>query len=282
MKTRRDFIRTSVFAAGALAVNSHLGWAGEAKSKLKKFGFISGIVQKEMQADWMGTMKKAAEFGFTEIEGGTNYASSPKEFIKVCNDLGFTPIAGSIDFKIEENELQKAFDKINECKQEYVIVYWPWYTGGPFQLDDCKKSVERLNFLGPKAKAAGLKLLWHNHDKEFLEMENGFPFDYIMQNTDPETVNCEMDIYWVKKGGGDPLKMLKKYQGRIPILHVKDMASGPKQDFICPGSGIIDFAPLFKEAQKQHIEHYIVERDGEPDGLGCLQSSAEYLKNLKF
>ena len=60
------------------------------------------------------------------------------------------------------------------------------------------------------------------------------------------------------------------------------MAPGDEQDFICPGSGIIDFAPIFKEAQKQGIEHYIVERDNEPDGLGCLKSSAEYLKNLRF
>jgi sugar phosphate isomerase/epimerase len=282
MKSRRNFIKTSFLAAGALTLNPHFSWAGEGKSKLKKFGFISGIAQKELEADWIGTMKKAAEFGFTEIEGGANYASSSKEFLKVCNDLGFTPIAGSIDFKANDDELKKSFDKINELNQEYVITYWPWFTGIPFKLDACKKTVERLNELGPKAKAAGLKLLWHNHDNEFKEMEEGMPFDFIMQNTDAETVNCEMDIYWVKKGGGDPLKMLKKYKGRIPILHVKDMAPGPEQDFICPGSGIIDFAPLFKEAKKQNIEHYIVERDGEPDGLGCLQSSAGYLKNLKF
>ena len=74
----------------------------------------------------------------------------------------------------------------------------------------------------------------------------------------------------------------KKYKGRIPILHIKDMAEGSEQDFICPGSGIIDFAPIFKEAKKQGIEHYIVERDNEPDGIGCLKSSGEYLRNLGF
>jgi sugar phosphate isomerase/epimerase len=91
-----------------------------------------------------------------------------------------------------------------------------------------------------------------------------------------------MDIYWVKKGGGDPLEMLKKYSGRIKMLHVKDMAEGPEQDFICPGSGIIDFAPIFKEAKKQGVKHYIVERDKEPNGIWCLESSGEFLRNLKF
>ena len=280
MTTRRNFIKTGAIAAGSIAVNPLFSIAAEGKSKLENFGFISGIAQEAMKNDWIGTMKKAAEFGFTEIEGGTNYAQSPQEFLKVCKDLGFTPVAGSIDFKANDEDLKKSFDKINQFEQEYVITYWPWYGGAPFSLDDCKKSVERLNELGQKAKVHGLKLLWHNHDKEFVEMEEELPFDYLMKNTDPATVNCEMDIYWVKKGGGDPLKTLKKYKGRIPILHVKDMA--PDSDFICPGSGIIDFGSIFKEAKKQGIKHYIVERDNEPDGIGCLKSSGEYLRNLRF
>ena len=283
MNTRRDFIKNSVFAtAGILSASPFLSIASEGTSRLKKYGFISGIAGEALKADWKGTLKKATEFGFSEIEGGSNFAGSPREFLAVCKEYGIKPIAGSIDFKASEDDLKKSFEKINELNQEYVITYWPWYTGTPFKLDACKRSVERLNELGPKAKAAGLKLLWHNHDNEFVEMEEGLPFDYLMQNTDPKLVQCEMDIYWVKKGGGDPLEMLKKYAGRIPILHVKDMAPGPEQDFICPGSGIIDFAPIFKEANKQGIEHYIVERDNEPDGIGCLKSSGEYLKNIRF
>jgi sugar phosphate isomerase/epimerase len=278
--TRRKFIKTTALATGAISAIPFVSMAGEGKTKLKKFGFISGIVQEAMKADWIDTLKKAAGFGFSEIEGGTNYAKSPQEFLQVCKDFGFTPIAGSIDFKASDDELKKSFDKINQFEQEYVITYWPWYGGAPFSLEDCKKSVDRLNELGPKAKANGLKLLWHNHDNEFREMEEGLPFDYLMKHTDPETVNCEMDIYWVKKGGGDPLKTLKKYKGRIPILHIKDMA--PDRDFICPGSGIIDFATIFREAVKQGIEHYIVERDNEPDGIGCLRSSGKYLKNITF
>ncbi len=281
MSSRRSFIKSGVLTtAGLCAVNPLVSIAGEGGSKLKNFGFISGIAGDAMKADWKGTLDKAAAFGFTEIEGGSSYASSPKEFVNYCKKIGIKPIAGGIDFKAKDDELNKSLDQINELGEKYAVVYWPWYVGGPFTLKDCKKSVEMLNELGPKVKAKGLQLLWHNHDKEFTTMEEGLPFDYLMQNTDPKTVNCEMDIYWVKKGGGDPLEMLKKYNGRIKILHVKDMA--PDEDFICPGSGIIDFKPIFEEAQKQGIKHYIVERDNEPDGIGCLESSGEFLKNLRF
>jgi sugar phosphate isomerase/epimerase len=280
MNTRRNFIKTSVAGAGMLALNPLNLMASAGNAKLKKFGFISGIANDAMKADWKGTLKKAVDFGFSEVEGGSGHAGSPQEFLSYCKEIGIKPIAGSVDFGATNDDLKKSFDEISALEQEFVIEYWPWYGDVPFNLDDCKKSAERLNEVGALAKKHGLKFLWHNHDNEFREMEKGLPFDYLMENTDPDFVNCEMDIYWVKKGGGNSLEMLKKYAGRIPILHVKDMA--PDGDFICPGRGIIDFGPIFKEAQKQGIEHYIVERDNEPDGIGCLKSSAEYLKNLRF
>ncbi|MFW5822819.1 MAG: sugar phosphate isomerase/epimerase family protein [Tangfeifania sp.] len=280
MNNRRNFIKTSLAGAGAMAVNPLNLLAAEGSAKLKKFGFITGIAKDAMEADWKATLKQAVEFGFSEVEGGSGHASSPQEFLNYCKEIGLKPIAGSVDFGATNEELKESFDQINELEQEFVIEYWPWYGGAPFKLEDCKISAERLNEVGALAKKHGLKFLWHNHDNEFIEMEKGLPFDYLMENTDPEIVNCELDIYWVKKGDADPLGVLKKYDGRIPILHVKDMA--PDGDFICPGRGIIDFAPIFKEAKKQDIEHYIVERDNEPDGIGCLKSSAEYLKNLRF
>ncbi len=283
MNSRRNFIRTSTLAAaGILSLNPLTSLAAEGKNRIKKFGFISGIANDAMKADWRSTLKKAVEFGFTELEGGSNYANSPQEFVSYCKEIGIKPIASGSDLTQMMKEPQKLFDQQNELGMEYIVCYWPWLGGGPFMLDDCKKSADLLNEIGAKAKQSGLKFLWHNHDNEFHVMEDGIPFDYLMKNTDPKLVNCEMDIYWVKKGGGNPLAMLKKYKGRFPILHVKDMAAGPEQDFMCPGSGTIDFAPIFKEAKKQGIEHYIVERDNDPDGMGCLQSSAEFLKNLRF
>jgi sugar phosphate isomerase/epimerase len=103
-----------------------------------------------------------------------------------------------------------------------------------------------------------------------------------MKNTDPKTVKTELDLYWVLKGGGDPVECLKKYPGRYKILHVKDMDNTPEKSFACPGSGIIDFRPIFREAWGQGVRHYIVERDNELNGIECLRGSAEYLKNLKF
>lgn len=282
METRRMFIYKTAISAAAIFALPSLLKASTTKGTLKKFGFISGIVGKELQADWQGTLRKAAEYGFSEIEIGRHLGNSPAEFLAFCNSIGIMPVAGGVAFTEKQEELESKLQPLLDLKLSYAVVYWPWLTGGPFGIDDCKKSAEILNKMGETCQKHGLKLCWHNHDKEFIPMEEGLPFDYLMQYTIPELVFCEMDIYWVRKGGADPYTMLKRYPGRIKILHVKDMAPGPDMDFACPGQGIIQFGPLFREAQNQGIEHYFVERDNVTNGLECLRTSGVYLKNLSF
>jgi len=286
LQSRRTFI--SRFAAAATAsmgtpvfLNSLLA-SCSGQNRLKKFGYISGIIGKELEGDWKSVLKTTVGFGFTEIETGDYLGDSATGFLKYCREIGLTPVAGGIDFNSDAGQTAKRLDALNELGLKYAVTYWPWLTGGPFTPDDCRKSADMLNSLGSLCRQAGITLCWHNHNKEFIPMEGELPFDFLMVHTDPDLVKCEMDIYWAKKGGTDPLTLLRKYPGRITILHVKDMAPGPEQDFECPGSGIIDFPSLFREAQLQGIAHYMVERDNVPDGMACLQSSGTYLKNLRW
>ncbi len=281
MITRRKFISSTTLAAtAAMLTIDAFGLQG--KKKLKNFGYITGIIGKELKGDWKAVLKQSASYGFTEIETGNFMGESADSFLAYLKSIGLSLPVGGFEFRASEEDLKKSMTLLKSLKVKYAVVYWPWYTGGPFTLEDCKKSAERLNYLGKVCKDNGLILCWHNHNKEFTPMEVGLPFDYLMTNTDKNLVFCELDLYWVKKGGADPLEVMKKYSGRFPVLHVKDMAPGDAQDFECPGSGIIDFPSLFKEADKQGIKHYFVERDNVPDGLACLKSSGEYLKNLTF
>ena len=266
---------------GVLSDPLSMTMAAGSKSKLKKFGFI-GFLREEMEIDWKGTLKKVVELGYSEWQTGTMYGASPREFLNYCKEIGIKPVSGTAQMKQLMQEPQRYFDQCNELNYKYLMIGMPWLTGHPFMLEDCKRSAEMLNELGAKAKANEVILMWHNHDLEFIPMEEGLPFDYLMDHTEPSLVTCTLDIFWVQKGWADPLKVLKKYAGRIPMLHVKDITRWPSRDFACPGSGIIDFGPIFAEAEKQGIEHYIVERDNCTDPWGCLTSSAEYLKNLEF
>lgn len=281
MITRRKFISTTAIAASAAMLPMNLFNLQE-KKKIKNFGFISGIIGIELKGDWKAVFKQAASYGFTEIETGNFMGESADSFLSYLNSIGLSLPVGGFEFKASGDELKKSMNLLKSLKIKYAVVYWPWYTGGPFTLEECKKSVDWLNYLGKVCRENGLVLCWHNHDKEFTPMENGLPFDYLMNNTDSNLVFCELDLYWAKKGGADPLEVMKKYAGRFPVLHVKDMAPGDAQNFECPGSGIIDFPSLFKEADRQDIRHYMVERDNVPDGMACLMTASDYLKKVEF
>lgn len=279
--SRRAFTRRLTAGVASLAALPVLG--GPVVRRLDRFGFIAGIVNKELKQDWQGTLKKAVDYGFSEIETGSFYGDSASDFLRFCDQIGLTVIGGGgLSLSVNPDKIGPKLDSLNALNVRYAVAYWPWLVGGPFSLADCQRSAELLNMLGEQCKQRGLTLCWHNHDKEFIPMEAGLPFDYLMAHTESDLVKCEMDLYWVTKGGADPLAMLRKYSGRYTILHVKDMAPGPEQDFACPGSGIIDFKPLFAEAYKQGIRHFMVERDNVVDGLACLQTSGEYLRRLRF
>jgi len=281
MITRRKFISASSAIIAAAAYSPSL-FSLSSEKKLKKFGFISGIIEKELEGDWKAVLKQAASFGYTEIETGNYLGRSAEEYLAFLKEIYLRPVAGYINFTDPDNKVLESIDLTKKLEMKIAVTYWPWYTGGPFSEDDCKKSTDRLNYLGKLCNENGLEFCWHNHDKEFIPMESGLPFDFLMNNTDPDLVKCELDIYWVTKGGADPLLLLRKYKGRYIILHIKDMAPGNTKDFECPGNGIIDFSSIFREADSQGIKHFMVERDNVPDGIACLKSAAEYLKKLTY
>ncbi len=280
---RRNFIRqTAITTAGVMGSASLL--ANVAKRKLPAIGFISGIVSNFLKDDWKGTLTSLASMGYTEMEGGWNLGQSPQEMLSFCKSTGIRPFAGGLGLTQLLDGTEKHIETALNCENEFLVCYWPWIGGADnITAAQCRKSADTLNELGEMCKKAGLKFCWHNHDKEFLkDTGEGLPFDLLMKWTDPSLVSVELDIYWTEKGGSDSLSMLKKYPGRYTILHVKDMDNATNRSFACPGEGIIDFAPILSEAMNQGILHYIVERDGETDGINCLKNSANYLHGIKL
>ena len=285
MLNRRKFLQTITAGTAAVILPGTLGACNATQTRsLENIGFISGIIGRELrEGDWKEVLSRTAEMGYTEIETGNYLGESARSFLNFCQEIGLTPIAGGGSFSRDMDEVNRALDRLKSLELQYAVMYWPWFTGAPLSLDNCKESAEVLNMIGEVCHERGLILCWHNHDLEFHATPEGvIPFDYLMENTDSELVKCQLDIYWTKKGGADPIETLQKYSGRYPLLHIKDMAPGDEEDFACPGNGIIDFQKVLAEALDQDIQHFFVEKDNAQDGMGCLESAAIYLQSLSF
>ncbi len=282
--SKRNFLKTTALGlAGVLteaALANPLG--GNDYKRIKSIGLIFNTIEKELKNNVVKTLEKVAAIGYKEVEFGGTYGYATAEFGKLLRGLGLQAIAGGGAMK---QFLDKDFDKMAEdanlLGKKYLVCYWEWLDGGENKtLDDFKKVAEQFNQIGEKCKKAGLKFAFHNHDKEFKLTEGKIPYDILLENTDNELVTMELDLYWITKGGANPLTYLEKYPTRFSLFHVKDMDKNPTQGMACVGQGLIDFASIFAKAQ--NVKHWIVEHDNPENPMDCISASYDFLKKLRF
>lgn len=121
-------------------------------------------------------------------------------------------------------------------------------------LDILKEECNLMNKIGEEANKRGIKFGYHNHSFEFVPVAGTEQLyeDYLIQNTDPEKVFFQMDVYWVTMGGQDPVAYLKKYPNRFKVLHIKD-------DYVIGESGKINYKAIFEQFYKNGNEDWFVE-----------------------
>ena len=239
------------------------------------------------------TLQSVSDAGYSYIEAagyqdGKFYGFSPKEFKVHLASLELIPLSTHQSSVSLENAASMMAD-VKAAGFEYFVVPVP--PMGLFINDDngmnMKGGVENLatvlTTLGKQAHALDLKLLYHNHDFEFIEDASGsVVIDYLLENCDPKYVNFQMDLHWVTKAKADPLVYFEKYPGRFKLWHVKDMDSQGR--FAPVGNGIIDFGRILNKKEQSGMQAYFVEQDEtfamEP--LEAIKVSHKGLKKIGF
>lgn len=298
MLNRRDFLRNSAMAAGAAAIGlPALGRDLSFAPAMRPIGLQLFTLFGKIEQDVPGTLKNLAALGYTELESAFStkpgyYGMKPKEFAALAKEHGFgwrshhvlgTPIVLPPDVKVPANmpkmrtmkeNAQELVDEAAEGGVKYLVAATIDISSG----DAVKSSTEILNKTAELVKKAGLTLAYHNHDKEFVAVDNIVPFDYFLTNLQP-AVKMELDLAWTAKAGKDPVEMFKKNPGRFPMWHVKDFDKDFKT--LQPvGSGVIDFKKIFAAADIAGLQHAFVEHDMPPDAMASLTSSINYLKTI--
>lgn len=277
-----------------MAILISMGLSGFAQDKFG--GATLYTVRNEMRDNPKETLKKVSEIGYKYIEivdysDGKFYDMTPEELKKQMSDLGMVPLSihmGMVNFE----NADKLIADVKAAGIKYFVAPVPPMGLVKFNrearslamTDNIDSLVLVLNAIGQKCKAAGLEFLYHNHDFEFKADADGIiPYDYMLENLNPEYVNFQMDLYWVNKAGADPVAYFEKYPGRFKIWHVKDMDDQGR--FAPVGTGSIDFPRLLEKKDLAGMEYYIVEQDRTFDGLEPLEAikiSHEALKKFGF
>lgn len=154
-----------------------------------------------------------------------------------------------------------------------------------------RKLAEDLNHSGEVLKKSGIQLLYHNHNCEFRKVEQGkTAYDMIIEETNPEYVNFELDSYWPAEAGVPATALMKKLGDRMKLYHINDRGTkvnGPsmtpilKSDSMELGYGNMNLKELVKQALDVKVDAIILESHKnwpEKSPVRSLQLSAEFLK----
>ena len=295
---RRNFLKTMGVGALSMAVCKEMFAYNGVQEQLPSFGLITGSGGQWHKDGAAEGLKKIAEWGYTELEGGGVRGMQADELIKLLKSLGLKSVIGSAGMANligDESALKANLKRNLDLGQKFVACYWPWAGEAKGKkIDDWKEVADNLNKGGRICHSEGIQLIYHNHDFEFYPVENQIPFDVLLPLLDP-VVGIELDLYWITKGGKSAVEYLKKYPGRYPVLHVKDMPADvncgiaptdfallTEKDFAPIGGGVINFPEIFKTNGISGARHFMVESDKPGDTAEFLELSGKYLSSLKF
>ena len=138
--------------------------------------------------------------------------------------------------------------------------------------------IDMMNEFQPKLAAEGITLGYHNHDIEFMRMEDGSLILELLYDNAP-ALQGEIDTFWVQAGGQNPADWVRKLSGRMPLLHLKDYGIHERQRAMFPiGSGNLDWKSIIAEGEAAGVEYFIVEQDVcLKDPFDSLADSLHYL-----
>jgi sugar phosphate isomerase/epimerase len=244
--------------------------------------------RSQFKKDVPGTLEKIHAMGIKQIEAGGSYGFSVDSFKHLLAINKLTVISVGADYKELENDVQKVVDNANAYGAKYVMCAWVPHNG-EFTAADADKAVAVFNQAGKVLKEHGISLCYHAHGYEFLPYESGTIFDYMAKKMDPRYANFEMDVFWVKHPGQEPITLLKKYSGRFPLMHLKDRKPGtpgnqegkaPDESNVVLGQGDVGIAAIMKAAPTYGVKYFFIE-DESPMSLEQVPQSLAYLKSLK-
>ncbi len=234
------------------------------------------------------TIKQVGEMGYAFVEAagysdGKFYGMEPLEFKKLVDESGMVflgshtgqdiPDSANWDKTMEWWDISIAAHK--EAGVEYMVQPWMGKTGYA-SLEGLKAYCEYFDAVGAKCKEAGIRFGYHNHSHEFEELEGEIIYDFMLNNTDPENVMFQIDLYWAIEGGADPLSYFEKFPGRFWLWHVKDEKE-------VGASGDIDFEKIWTGAETAGVKYFIVEQEEyDYPPIESVNMSLQYLLDAEF
>lgn len=217
-------------------------------------------------AAYTSLLKRLAKMGYTGVEAanynnGKFYDRTPQQFKNDVESAGMKVLSSHCTRALSKEELASGdcspslrwWDQCiadhKAAGMRYIVAPW---MDVPKTLKDLATYCAYYNEIGKRCKQQGLQFGYHNHAHEFQKVEGKVMYDYMLENTDPEHVFFQMDVYWVVRGQSCPVDYFNKYPGRFKVFHIKDHRE-------IGASGMVGYDAIFKNAKTAGLQHIVAE-----------------------
>ncbi|GAA1278651.1 sugar phosphate isomerase/epimerase [Streptomyces aureus] len=230
--------------------------------------------------DFVGTVEQLAEIGYATVGVSGRHGYGAADIRRMLDAVGLRAVLEHVAYTtLTGSGLPQALEDLHTLGARWPVV--PSLPGSMHSPAGYREAAREFNRIGAASREAGLgPVLFHNHDGDHDVLDGENLYDILVRETDPHLVAFELDVYWASKGGADPAAYFVRHRRRFPALHVKDMA--PDGGFADVGSGTLDFAAMFDDAQAGGVRQWLVEHDTPKDPFATARNSYAYLAALRY
>jgi sugar phosphate isomerase/epimerase len=237
-------------------------------------------VREELKKDPEDTVRAVAQMGYQGVEFYAPYfewsESQTKQMRKLLDDLGIRCFSTHNDSSyLSPEKIGRARDLNLILGSKYVVMASSEPKPG---LDGWKAIADSLNAAADQLESAGLKAGYHNHQREFVPVENQRPIEILAKNTKP-SIMLQLDVGTCLEAGSDPVAWIRANPGRIRSLHLKDWSPEKTKGYtVLFGEGAAEWKNIFEAAESAGgAEYYLIEQEGSrftefETARRCLQS----------
>ncbi len=235
-------------------------------------------VRELADKDYAGTVRRIAEAGYKAVETAGFPGTTPEAADRLFKELGLTVCSAHVPLPLGANK-QKVLETL-EALGKPTLICTEIRPDDVQTMDTVKSLCDRLNQGYAVAKENGLRYGIHNHWWEFGTLNNRLVHDIMVELLDPGIL-FELDTYWIKVGGVDPVKIIRELGKRAAYLHIKDGPGVRDQPHTAVGEGVIDIPAIVKAGGK-NVEWLVVELDAcATDIMAAVKKSYDYLHKLE-
>ncbi|MBH5320886.1 sugar phosphate isomerase/epimerase [Paenibacillus sp. GSMTC-2017] len=242
-------------------------------------------LRDEAERDLFGTLEKVAEMGYKAVEL-IGYFNAKAEKLKERAEQAGLRIPStfiSLNFKVIgklQNDFAKELDYAGVLGVKYIVTPWIPVQEQP-TMDDVKFLANVLTKCGQQAKDAGIQFGIHNHDTDFKLVDGKPLFDHLLERVPQELMMAELDLGWIYMAGYRPADYLRKYRGRVPLVHLRDFVKGRKDTEL--GKGVVGCEELLGELAPAEVECVFVEQEHFLESsLLSAKANMEYLRKIGY